>query len=242
MAGLGLVKVEAEPVTAAKLKELFPKKKGTITEELVGLINEVQSEPEFNGSKFVDTLYTYQNVMLKNSGNMEQYIDAIRFCAYVEAGNNSIDAYKKTFIRRDFVQNRLRVGTQSPEYKELTSATTRFRKSPMVVDILTQADVPLYLMFQGERYRAVAKLVEEMDNATYSKDRINAAKAVLENVKPPDNIQIEMDIGVKESDAIAELRRATQELASKQLSEIKSGGSVKTIAESTIVEAEIADE
>ncbi|MEA3279656.1 MAG: hypothetical protein U9Q38_03520, partial [Thermodesulfobacteriota bacterium] len=129
----------------------------------------------------------------------------------------------KTFIGREFVQNRIDVSTDSSEYKELTSAATRFRKSPMVVDILTQADVPLYLMFQGGRYEAVGVLMNEMNTATYSKDRISAAKAVLENVKPPENIQIEMDIGMKENTAIQELNDQLAQFAGSQLVHLEAG-------------------
>jgi len=243
MAGLGIVK-KNNMVDVDDLKRMFPKKKGTITEKTAEMINEVQNEAEFDGAKFVDTLYSYQNVMYKNSANIDQYIDAIRFAAYLESGDSSIDAYKKTFSRREFVQNRMNVSTDSSEYRELASAATRFKKSPMVVDIMAQADVPLYLMFQGTRYEAVNVLAKEMVDARHAKDRISAAKAILEQVKPPENLKIEMDIGVKENNAIQDLNDQLAKLASSQLVHLESGstdldqlGAMKP--NSDVIEAEI---
>ena len=56
--------------------------------------------------------------------------------------------------------------------------------------------MPLHLMFQGARYRAVAVLAREMTDAEYSKDRIAAADKLLTHVKPPENQKIELDIGI----------------------------------------------
>jgi hypothetical protein len=222
--GLQVVKKDEDDLTVEKLKRLFPKKKSTITEKTVEMIRAANTDPEFDGSRFLDELAHYQGCMVRNSASMEQYIDALRFCAYLESeGDNVTEAYKKTFINREFVQNRLNVPTSSVAYAELTSAASRFRRSPLVVDILTQADVPLYLMFQGFRYKAVQVLADRMENAKFDKDKISAAKALLENVKPPENIKMELDIGVKENNALQDLNDQLAEIANRQLHHLNNG-------------------
>ena len=58
----------------------------------------------------------------------------------------------------------------------------------MVKEILTQCDMPLHLIFGGSRFKAVAVLAHEMENADYAKDRINAADKLLTHVKPPETL------------------------------------------------------
>lgn len=241
--GLGLVKKKPKEITIDKLKTLFPKKKGSITEKTVDLINEVQNDPEFDGSRLVDTMVTYQNVMLKNSGSMDQYLDAVRFCAYIECEETIVEAYKRTFSNREFVKDRWDAKTDSIPYKELVSAASRFRKSPMVIDILTQADVPLYLMFQGARYAAVNVLADKMINSRYDKDQISAAKALLENVKPPENVKLEMDIGIDTGSVIDDYEKAMSAMVEKQMELIQQGADIKDITNAKInfIEAEVED-
>lgn len=247
--GLGLIKSKDE-VTIASLSQLFPRKKNTITGKTVELINNTMNDPEFNGYSLMETLTTYENVMLKNKGDMVGYINAIRFCAYLEGTEDStVEAYKKTFSNRPFVQERMNAATDSPEYKQLTSTASRYRKSPMVVDILTQADVPLYLMFQGFRYKMANVLAEEAMNAPFSKDRINAADKFLTHVKPPENIQVEMDIGVKEGNVIEDYEKVIAQMVDKQRELIAGGADIKAITNASIkvnseeiIDAEVTEE
>lgn len=239
--GLGLVKKKQKDITIEELQKMFPKKKATISEKTVKLVNSVQNDPEFDGSKLIDTMMSYQNVMLKNSSSIEQYLDAVRFCAYVECEETAIEAYKRTFCHRDFVTERWDAETDSIPYKELVSASARYRKSPMVIDILAQADVPLYLMFQGARYQAVNVLADKMVNARYDKDQISAAKALLENVKPPDNVQIEMEIGVDTGSVIDDYEKAMSAMVEKQLELIAQGADLKDVtnAKINVIDVEI---
>ena len=223
MVGLGMVKKPVEELTVAKLKGLFPAKKTTITQETVDIINQVQSNPEFDGHKMVNNMVSLQGVMAKNSSSMTEFIEAITFCAFLEADDKFIEAYKKTFGHRDFVRDRMESPTISKEYKELSSAASRYRKSPIVIDILTQANVPLYLMFQGTTFEAVGVLSKEMTQAPHAKDRIAAAKAILEHVKPPENVKIELDVGVKENNAIQELNDQLAKFASSTAIHLEAG-------------------
>lgn len=223
MVGLGMVRQKPDNVTVDKLKHLFPAKKGTITQETVDIINMVQNDPEFDGYKLMNNMISLQSVMTKNSSSMNEFIDAIRFCSYLEADDKFIDAYKRTFAYRDFVQERVDSPATSKEYRELSSAASRYRKSPIVIDILTQANVPLYLMFQGTTFEAVNVLSEEMHSAPHAKDRIAAAKAILEHVKPPENVKIELDIGVKENSAIQNLNDQLAKFASSTVTHLESG-------------------
>lgn len=250
MAGLGVIKKPKTELTVEELIHRFPAKKTTITQETVDLINQANNDPSFNGDEFVDNMMTYQNVMFKNSGSIGEYINALKFCAYLEAEvDNYTEAYKRARANDHFVRERANAPTDSAAYKELTSAASRYRKSPMVRDILTQADMPLHLMFQGARYGAVSTLVTEMETASFSKDRINAAKAILEHVKPPENMKIELDVGIKQDSIIDRYENMITDLVAHQQKAIAEGKdlhevtniSIINTSDNEILDAEIDD-
>jgi len=211
-------------LTVQEVQQSLTSRKGSITQEIVDILNNSANEPEFQGESLLQTAVTYENLMGKNRAGIKDYINAIKFCAYlISMEDNYTEAYKKTFFYRDFVKNRMFVSTDSAEYKELSSAASRYRRNKLVVDILTYSQVPLDILFSGARYKAIGVLADEMENADYSKDRIAAAKELLLAVKGPENVKIELDIGVKEDSAIKNLNEQLAQIASNSLLHLQSG-------------------
>ena len=245
--GLGIITKEKTIYTKEDLKQKFPLKKHTITDEIVDLINGANCDPEFNGNEFIETMINYQSCMQKNGSSIKEYINAIKFCAYLASTDNNItEAYIKARSNDPFVQKRMGCKAGSKDYNILSSAASRFRKTPLVVQLLTQSSVPMYLMFQKDTYLAVSVLVREMTDAEYSKDRISAAKAVLEHIKPPETVQIELDIGIKENNAIEQLNDQLAKIASRSLTHLEAGttnldelGAMKISDE--IIDAEVSN-
>lgn len=241
--GLGLVKQDKSVLTKEELQKKFPTKKNSITDEVVDLINEANNNPEFNGNEFIDTMIDFQGVMIDCSASIPEYVNAIKFCAYLETtGGNATDAYVRARAKDEFVLARMNSTSNSKGYKELSSAASRYRRTPLVKQILTQSEMPLYLMFQKERYKAVAILAAEMEEAQYSKDRITAADKLLTHVKPPENIQVELGIGpTKEAvDLQTELNTQLARLAANQKALLDAGLSIKEV-QKTGVNLEIID-
>ena len=233
-------------LTIEDVQNALPSRKNTITQELVDIINEVNLEAEFQGESLIKTAVTYEKVMVNNKASIREFVDAIRFCAYLlTLEDNYTEAYKKTFYYRDFVKERMNADTKSIKYAELTSAASRYRqKNKLVIDLLTYSQAPLDLMFMGWRYKAVGVLADTMMNAKLDRDKINAAKELLAATKGPETQKIELDIGVKESSAVASLNDQLAQLAGRQKMLLESGardlsdfGAMKPQEE--IVEAEI---
>ena len=235
--------VPSKTITKEELQNAIPDRKNAITDELVDLINQIQTEPEFQGETMVQTMITYQNALKGARVSMRAYVNAIRFCAYlVSMDDNYTEAYKRTFYDTDFVKVRANVSTSDPRYAELTSAASRYRRSKLVVDILTLSQVPLDMLFAGYRYKAMAVLAETMTTARLDRDRIQAARSVLEMTKS-DVIKVDLDVGVKESSAVASLRTQLAEMAAQQVALLNSGttslkelGGLKPIEDAEIVE------
>ena len=247
MSKLGICK-KHEPVTVEKLKEWFPAKRNTITEETVEMINETLENPDFDPQNFISAIVDYRSVITDLSVSMDAYINALKFCAYLETENNLTEAYKKARADDEFVASRWDAPTDSADYNALTVQASRYRRTKLVKQILLQSDMPLHLMFQGARYKAIAVLAREMEHAAMSKDRIAAAKELLAAVKPPENLQIELGIGPnKESrDMMAELNSQLAALALNQQRRLEAGANladvqVTGIRLGTYEEAEVED-
>jgi hypothetical protein len=211
-------------ITKEELQRQLPSRKNAITDEVVDLINQSQVEPEFQGETLLQSAITYEKVMQQNKVGIREYLNAIRFCAYLVSMNDNItEAYKKVFADRDFVKERLTAESTSTKYNELTSAASRYRKSKLVVDILTVSQVPMHLMFTGMAYEAVGVLYETMKTAKYDRDRISAAKELLAATKGPENVKIELDVGIRESSAITQLNEQLASFASASLTHLQAG-------------------
>ena len=216
----------AKALTVEQLQKALSSRKNTITQELVDVINEVGKEPEFQGESLLTVMLTHQGAMEKHRASMQDYIYALRFCAYlITEEDNIVNAYRRAFADREFVYSRAGCKSDSPEYAALTSAASRYRKSKLVTDILTISQAPLHIMFQGERFKAMQVLADRMQNANYDKDKIAAADALLKHTAPNEKMKIELDVGIGTNssmqnltDQLAIMAARQQELLSKGLS------------------------
>jgi hypothetical protein len=234
-------------VTKEDIQKALPSRKGTVTDEIVELINKSQLEPEFQGESLLQTATTYEQVLTKNKASIKQYLNAIRFCSYlISMDDNFTEAYKKTFTETDFVKARLGLPSTDTGYIELASAASRYRRSKLVVDILTISQVPMKLLFRGMAYEMMGVLHGIAHNGKLDRDRVAAAKTILETVKDDENVKIELDVGVKENSAVTQLNEQLAKFANDSLIHLQHGttdlnklGSMKTKNDEDVIDAEV---
>lgn len=187
----------SELVTIEKMKEWFPSRKNTITDELVELINSTANDAEFQGESLLSTALTYEELMKKHRASLIEYVDAIKFCAYMlTMDDNATEAYKRTFSRRKFVQERWNVGTDDPKYRELTNAASVYKnKNKLVQDLLLYSQTPSDIMYMGLRNQAVLVLAQEMANPRNSgMVKVAAAKELLAATKGVEKLKVDIDL------------------------------------------------
>lgn len=235
--------------TLEDMKRLMPNKKNSITQKAVDIINRSASEPEFQGETLAQSAALYENVIKGTRASIPEYLNAIRFCAYVVSNeSNYTEAYKRVFYDREFVILRAELETDHPQYAELTSAASRYRRSKLVVDILTASQVPLDLIFAGQRYKAMGVLADVMENGRYDRDRVSAAKELLAATSGPEHMKIELDVGIKEDSAVQALSDQLAAMASRQSEMLTNGvatleqfGSMKVVNQEDIIEGEVTN-
>jgi len=243
---LGLIK-RSSKLTVEELKQKLPSKKRTITQETVAYLNKVMEDPDFDSGTFINTMIDYQDVMINSRASIEEYVNAIKFVGYLEHEKSATESYKLARAQDKFVQDRWNDKPGTPGYDNLTTAATRYKKSKLVRQLLTQSDMPLYLMFQAKRYKAVQRLAEEMETAAYSKDRINAADKLLTHVKAPENVQVELEVGFggEAGDFQSKLFDKIAEISMKQHKRLVAGARIEDVQQTGIttsfVDAEIEE-
>lgn len=195
---LKVVKPTVDLVTIEQLKIAFPEKAKTITQELVDSINQAQEDPQFDVLTLFDQMISHKDVLDNSSGSMVEYINALKFCSYLEAcDDNFTQAYIRTFSHRDAVKDRMFEDTSSSKYKQLTHMASQYRRTPMVIAILTISDAPIQLLTRGMQFKALKVLADEMVSAYHSKDRITAADKLLTHARQAEekNKKLEINIG-----------------------------------------------
>lgn len=218
-------------LTIDDVKKAFPSRRNAITQEIVDIFNHSITEPEFQGVDLIQSAVTYESVLKGVAGvGMKDYINALRFCAYlVTVDDNFTEAYKRTFYNRDFVRERYNVATASVEYRELTAAASRYRRSKLVVDILTISQTPLDLLFTGARHKALGVLADRMINAKLDKDKIAAAKELLAATNGPEKNKLTLEVGTQENSAVQSLMEQLTAVAKTQKALLETGA--KTVYE-----------
>lgn len=211
-------------LTVEDVQKALPSRKGSVTEELVDVINQASQDPEFQGESLMSTLVTYENLMVSNKASIREYVDAVRFCAYLITMDDSyIEAYKRTFYYRDFVQERMDAEPGSVKYNELSSAASRYRRTnKLVSDILTYSQAPLDIMYMGWRYKALGVLHDVMMNGRHDKDKVAAADKLMQHTASAGN-KLEISIGVKDNSMVESLMAQLSVAASTQKQMLEAG-------------------
>ena len=203
----------------------------TISQNVVDEINKLVEDPDY-GEQFKEQMITSASVLGgKEPWSFKEYMNATKYLSIVALGEPHLNAYVKVFPER--LQVRLDDGFDKSVCR---GEAGRYNSSALVNALREQSQIPFWLRNQGTHQQAIDQLAHLMVNARSDVAKVSAASALLKELKPPETQKIELDIGANNLDAIADLRRATEELAMEQMRSIKAGNAVKSIAESIIVE------
>ncbi len=210
-----------QPMTALTIEQfkdaLPPKVKKSVNQELIDQINTTLSDPSLY-ENYRDNLVSYTSVMADGKFKIENYIDAVKYVSHKLLGCSNIDAYIKTFPAKH--ANFVATGVTA---KDIASYVTAYNKGKLVNLIFAQTLVPSYVLNQHLYQQALNVQADLMMTAKSEKVRSDAAHHIMEALKMPETIKVEMDIGVREDSAIAQLRETTLALSRQQRLMIEAG-------------------
>lgn len=151
--------------------------------------------------------------------SLEEYIKASLFVTYRMSGDTKVKAYTKVFPER--VQRMQRDG-QSMAHLNMYAHT--YSLGQAVVDIQAKMLIPAHIMCHDLFYEAMRVTADIMvDDKVSPKVRVDAAKNIMEFTRQPEIKKQELEISVKQSDEIEQLKSALFELSAKQQESIIEG-------------------
>lgn len=219
------------------LERALPDKfRNSLNQELLDTIHQTLSDPDLQET-YRENFLSYMNVLNDGRFKITDYLNAVKYTTQKLMGNNNIDAYVKTFPDR--YNSMLSRGLSN---KEMSSIITVYNKSKLVNLIMEQSIIPSWVINQHLHQQAINVQAELMLNAVSEKVRSDAANSLLTHLKPPEVTKVELDIGIKDSDEISELKELTARLAAQQQRMITEGVvTAKFAAEQRVVSRKVYD-
>jgi hypothetical protein len=224
-------------LTMDVVRQVLPTKFArAITDENVAQWNLVTSDPDM-AAYYRENFITYSKVLNEGKFTVDEYLNAVMYCSHRLAGETTKDSYLRVFPHKaaEWLVKGVKTKTQG-------AYVSMYNNTKLVRKIMEQSVIPIWVLNQDKAQAAINVLADLMDNADSEKVRSDSANALLNHLKKPDNLKVELDIGVKEGSELANLQKVMADLAQAQLAAIQSGGvNALGIAESRIVEAEVIE-
>lgn len=210
--------VNPNALTLEQLKMAMPDQlRRGINQSTVDRIHALINNPDMY-EEYRDNLLSYASVMKDGRFKMEDYVNAVKYVSHKLRGDSNIDAYVKTFP--DKYQSYMVRGMSS---KDISAYVAAYNKNKLVNLIYEQTAIPVWVLNQDLKQKAINQLATLMMTAKSEKVQADAANSLLTHLKTPETTKVQLDIGVQQDDSINSLRNAVQELAAQQRDAIRAG-------------------
>ena len=206
--------------------------KSAVTQSMVDQINNIVSDPLI-AEQIRNNYLSYTGVMKDGKFKTEDYLHAVAYVSYKLMGLSNQDAYFKTFPQRH--AQLVAKGTTS---KDISSYVSAYNKGKLVNLIYEQTLVPTWVLNQDMHQRALNVQADLMVNAQSELVRSNAANSILTHLAKPKEAGALINLDMRETSGMNELREALTKMAQTQRDLIQSGVSTKEIADQRIIEGE----
>ena len=204
--------------------------KRTVNDAVIMSINNALEDNE-SMEIFKSNFVTYSSVLSKGKYSVQQYIDAVKFCSFVLMGMTNLDAYTRTFPMRI-----KRFKQEGKSRESINSFVSGYKTTKLVTDIMTQAQIPLYVLNQGAAQKAINAQLRIIRESKNDLAVVKAADSLLNHLAPPVETKVTLDIAPATTNDLDTLRDETRRLAQQQRQLIEQGVySAKQVAEMKVV-------
>lgn len=210
--------------------------KGAATQSLVDMINNVVSDPII-AEQVRENFISYTAVLKDGKFKMEDYLHAVTYVSFKLMGMSNQDAYFRTFPQRHAAL--VAKGTSS---KDISAYVSAYNKGKLVNLILEQTLVPTWVLNQDIYQKAINTQAELMINAQSELVRTQAANSILTHLAKPKAVGPLINLDMRETSGMNELKEALSNLAQRQRDLINAGVSTKEIAHQKIIEGEVVND
>lgn len=218
------------------ISSLPPSVQGGVSDTLVNELNAIITDPDFREA-FRDNMISYNKVLSEGKFKLSSYMNAVMYVSYKLMGYNNMDAYERTFPQK--FQSWMQQGKTA---QTISAHVAMYNKSKLVNLVYAQAVIPTHVLNQDKFQEAINHQYHLMKNAASEKVQSDAANSLLIHLKPPEEKQVNLNIGLEETDSIKELYSAIGKLADAQVKSIENKHwNAGEMAAARIIEAEVID-
>jgi hypothetical protein len=208
-----------------------PHLKSAITQNLVDQVNNVAGDPLF-AEQVRNNFIGYTAVMKEGKFKIEDYLHAVVFVSYKLMGYSNKESYCRTFPARH--QQLLAKGTSD---KDISAYVAAYARGKLVNLILEQSLVPTWVLNQHIYQEAINTQAELMRSAISEKVRSDAADSLLNHLKKPEGKDFQINMDMRETSGITELKQALKDMAEAQQAALQGGAGIKTVTEAPLIDA-----
>ena len=215
-----------KPLDIVQVRSSIPRNfRSHITEEFLTQLEDALCNEEI-GSQIKENFLSYTQVLndADPNTNIWDYVNAVKFISFKLMGYSIEESWKKTFPVK--CSELLKEGKE----KWINKYANSYNKRKIVNKIYQQTLIPSYVLnaplFQ-EALNTLAEMVRNDDVRGMAK--VKACEAILNYTKPPEVSKAEVQVNIKQTDAIAELREIAEQFANNMKNAIEN--KTKTIDE-----------
>lgn len=202
------------------------------TQALTDQINNITSDPLI-AEQVRNNFLSYSGVLREGKFKTEDYLHAVTYVSFKLMGYSNQDAYFRTFPQR--YQALVAKGTSQ---KDISAYVSAYSKGKLVNLILEQSLVPSWVLNQDLYQKALNVQADLMLNANSEKVRSDAANSILTHLSKPKDTAPTVNIDMRETSGMGELKAMLTQLAQSQRQAIEGGASTKEIAAQRIIDVE----
>lgn len=214
------------------VKALPANLKSCVTQSLVDNINNISADP-LVAEQIRNNYISYTAVLKDGKFKTEDYLNAVAYVSFKLMGYTNQESYYRTFPARH--QALLAKGTSS---KDIAAYVSAYARGKLVNLILEQSLVPTWVVNQDLYQKALNVQADLMQNAASEKVRSDAANSILTHLTKPKDTNFQINMDMRESSGMNEMRDALAKMAQQQQELISQGVSTREIAGQRIVPAE----
>ena len=213
------------------IKAVPPNLKNAVSDDLVDRLNAITSD-QILAEEVRNNFISYASVLREGKFKLEDYLNAVTYVSHRLNGDTQHDAYFKTFPSR--YQNLMALG-KTP--KEISNYVAMFNKGKLVQKIQEQTLTPAWVLNQ-DMFQAALNTNYQimMDDDVSPKVRVEAANSLLTHLQKPKEVTPAVNIDLRESSGLSELKKALGQLATQQQQLIEQGGSTRDVAAQRIID------
>lgn len=211
---------------------LPPSLKSAATDELTDRINNIISDPVM-AEEVRNNFISYTKVLQEGKFKTEDYLNAVVYVSHKLTGMSNQDAYAKTFPQR--MADLIARGVST---KDISSYVSMYNKGKLVNLVLQQSIVPTWVLNADIFQKAINTQADLMVNAQSELVRTQAANSLLTHLAKPKEVGPLVNIDMRDSSGMEELKDMMRRVAAGQRDAIGSGLTAKQIAEMPLIEGE----